>query len=82
MNIRKRFKSWEECDVKIDETLATNNTDLICNGMNEDEYLDLIKDEYNARLEIKLFQSCKNNLYGVLYLLMLQLMIEKCKTYN
>lgn len=74
MNIRKRFKSWEECDVKIDETLATNNTDLICNGMNEDEY--------NARLEIKLFQSCKNNLYGVLYLLMLQLMIEKCKTYN
>jgi hypothetical protein len=48
----KRFKSREVCDVKIDETLATNNiTDLFRNGMNEDQYSDLIKDENNARPE-------------------------------
>ena len=51
MNMSKRFKSREVCDVKIDETLATNITDLFRNGMNEDQYSDLIKDENNARPE-------------------------------
>lgn len=47
----KRFKSREICDVKIDETLASNITDLFRNGMNEDQYSDFIKDENNARPE-------------------------------
>lgn len=50
-NMSKRFKSREVCDVKIDETLATNITDLFRNGMNEDQYSDMIKDENNARPE-------------------------------
>ena len=37
--------------MKIDETLATNITDLFRNGMNEDQYSDMIKDENNARPE-------------------------------
>lgn len=37
--------------MKIDETLASNITDLFRNGMNEKQYSDLIKDENNARPE-------------------------------
>jgi hypothetical protein len=47
----KRFKRREVCDLNIDETLAANITDLFRNGMNEDQYSDLIKDENNARPE-------------------------------
>lgn len=42
-NMSKRFKSRVICDVKIDETLASNITDLFRNGMNEEQYSDLIK---------------------------------------
>lgn len=50
-NMRKKFKSREICDVKIDETLASSITDLFRNRMNEEQYSDLIKDENNARPE-------------------------------
>lgn len=45
----KRFKSREICNVKIDETLASNITDLFKNEINEEQYLDSIKDKNNAR---------------------------------
>lgn len=51
-NMSKRFKSREICEVKINETLASNITDLFRNGMNKEQYSDHIKDENNARPEI------------------------------
>ena len=50
-SMSKRFKSKEVCDKKIDETLASNLTDLFRNGMNDDQYSELTKDDNNARPE-------------------------------
>ena len=47
----KRFKTREICGDKIDDTLAENVTDLFRNGMNEDQFLELTKDENNPRPE-------------------------------
>ena len=47
----KRFKIKEVCDVNVDDTLAKNVTDLFRNGMDEDQYNDLIKDENTGRSE-------------------------------
>ncbi|KAK3092455.1 hypothetical protein FSP39_003008 [Pinctada imbricata] len=50
-SMSKRFKSKEVCDSKIDETLASNLTDLFRNGMNDEQYSELTKDDNNARPE-------------------------------
>lgn len=47
----KRFKIKEVCDVNVDDTLANNVTDLFRNGMDEDQYNDLTKDENTGRPE-------------------------------
>lgn len=45
----KRFKSTEVCDSPIDELLAENITELFRNGIDDERYNELIKDENNAR---------------------------------
>jgi hypothetical protein len=45
----KRCKVQEICDSKIDDVFAENITDLFKNGMNEDQYIELTKDENTAR---------------------------------
>ena len=50
-SMSKRFKSKEICSAKVDETLAANITDLFRNGMNEDQYSEMVKDENNSRPE-------------------------------
>lgn len=47
----KRFKIKEVCDINVDDTLAKNVTDLFRNGMDEDQYNDLTKDENAGRPE-------------------------------
>lgn len=66
--------------MKIDETLVSNITDLFRNGMNEEQYSDLIKDKNNARPEncnLKVVKT--NNLGGILYPQKQKPMTEKCK---
>ena len=48
-SMAKRFKTQEHCDNDIDETLAHNITELFRNGIDDDRYNDLIKDETNGR---------------------------------
>ena len=48
-SMAKRFKTQEHCDDEIDETLAQNITDLFRNGIDDDHYSELIKDEINGR---------------------------------
>ena len=50
-SMAKRRKVLEVCDAKIDDVLAENVNDLFRNGMNEEQYLELTKDENNARPE-------------------------------
>ncbi|CAG2254935.1 unnamed protein product [Mytilus edulis] len=50
-SMSKRCKVQELCDVKIDEVLANNVNELFRNGMNEEQYSELTKDENNARPE-------------------------------
>ena len=50
-SISKRIKTRETLGDKIDETLAENVTDLFRNGMNEDQFGELTKDESNPRPE-------------------------------
>lgn len=45
----KRFKQKETTGDKIDETLASNITDLFRNGMDAAQYSEIIKDEVNPR---------------------------------
>ena len=45
----KRFKSVEPCDTDIDSLLAKNVTELFRNGIDEDRYSELVKDENNGR---------------------------------
>ena len=47
----KRFKQKEITGDKIDDTLASNITDLFRNGMDQTQYNELIKDETNPRPE-------------------------------
>ena len=47
----KKIKTRETLGDKIDETLAENVTDLFRNGMNEDQFGELTKDESNPRPE-------------------------------
>ena len=50
-SLAKRCKVSEVCDTKVDESLATTVTDLFRNGMNEEQYLHLVKDENTPRPE-------------------------------
>ena len=50
-SMSKRIKTRETLGDKIDETLAENVTDLFRNGMNEDQFGELTKDESNPRPE-------------------------------
>jgi len=45
----KRFKSIEPCDTEIDSMLAENVTELFSNGIDEERYNELVKDENNGR---------------------------------
>ena len=47
----KRIKTRETLGDQIDETLAKHVTDLFRNGMNEDQFCELTKDESNPRPE-------------------------------
>ena len=51
VTMTKRFKSKEICSDKVDEVLAKNITDVFRNGMSEEQYVDLTKDENNSRPE-------------------------------
>jgi len=48
-SMAKRFKSVEPCDTDIDSLLAENVTELFRNGIDEDRYSELVKDENNGR---------------------------------
>ena len=50
-SMSKRIKTRETLGDKINEALAENVTDLFCNGMNEDQFGELTKDESNPRPE-------------------------------
>lgn len=50
-SMTKRFKVKEVCGEGIDEVLAQNVTSLFLNGMDEEQYSDIFKDEKNARPE-------------------------------
>lgn len=50
-SMSKRTKTRETLGDKIDETLAENVNDLFRNGMNEDQFVELTKDETNPRPE-------------------------------
>ena len=45
----KRFKIKEVCSDDVDQTLDENVTDLFHNGMNEEQYNELTKDDVNGR---------------------------------
>ena len=48
-SMAKRFKSAEACDKEIDTMLAENITELFRNGIDEERYNELVKDENNGR---------------------------------
>jgi phosphopantetheine adenylyltransferase len=50
-NMAKRFKVKDACGEKIDDVLAQNVTSLFLNGMDEEQYNDLVKDEKTPRPE-------------------------------
>ena len=50
-NMAKRFKVKDVCGEKIDDVLAQNVTSLFLNGMDEEQYNDLVKDEKTPRPE-------------------------------
>lgn len=50
-NMSKRFKQKEITGEKIDDTLASNITDFVRNGMDKVQYNDLMKDDTNPRLD-------------------------------
>jgi hypothetical protein len=46
----KRFKVKDVCGEKIDDVLAQNVTSLFLNGMDEEKYNDLVKDQRIVRV--------------------------------
>jgi hypothetical protein len=50
-SMAKRCKVQEICDSTIDDVFAENITDLFRNSINEDQYIELTKDENTARPE-------------------------------
>lgn len=49
--MNKRFRSGEKCSSNINEDLAGNITDIFRNGISEERYRDLVKDEKVNRPE-------------------------------
>jgi hypothetical protein len=45
----KKFRLGENCDSPINEQLATNVTDIFRNGISQERYRDLFKDEKLTR---------------------------------
>ncbi|XP_045196306.2 origin recognition complex subunit 5-like [Mercenaria mercenaria] len=50
-DMAKRFKSTETCDVNVDSVLASTGNELFLNGLDEEHYNKLTKDDLNARPE-------------------------------
>ncbi|VDI46090.1 Hypothetical predicted protein [Mytilus galloprovincialis] len=50
-SMNKRFRSGERCGDKLDEHLADNITDIFRNGISEEKYRELMKDEKSNRPE-------------------------------
>ncbi|XP_063409787.1 uncharacterized protein LOC134693025 [Mytilus trossulus] len=50
-SMNKRFRSGEKCGDKLDEHLADNITDIFRNGISEEKYRELMKDEKSNRPE-------------------------------
>lgn len=50
-SMTKRVKTRESFGPKIDETLAENLNELFRNGMNEDQFTEMVKDEITPRPE-------------------------------
>ena len=50
-SMSKRFKIKEAYSVDVDQTLAENVTDLFHNGMDDEQYNELTKDDVNGRPE-------------------------------
>lgn len=50
-SMAKRFKMQEHCDKSVDETLSENVNELFRNGIEDERYSELVKDEQNARPE-------------------------------
>ncbi|WAR17539.1 hypothetical protein MAR_032133 [Mya arenaria] len=48
-DMAKRFKAAEKCDKEVNSVLAANINDLFLNGIEEERYSELVKDENNAR---------------------------------
>ena len=48
-NMSKKFRLGENCDSPINEQLATNVTDIFRNGISQERYRDLFKDEKLTR---------------------------------
>lgn len=44
-HMNKRFRSGEKCSQKIDEHLSDNITDILRNGISDERYRELMKDE-------------------------------------
>ena len=55
VEMKKRFKNVESCDVGVDELLANNINDLFSNGMEEKKFNDLVSDKKYTRPE-----NCEN----------------------
>jgi hypothetical protein len=49
LSMSKRFKIKEVCSDDVDQTLVENVTDLFHNGMDEEHYNELTKDDVNGR---------------------------------
>ena len=50
-SMSKRFKIKEVCSDDVDQTLAEHVTDLLHNGMDEEQYKEVTKDDVNGRPE-------------------------------
>ncbi|XP_060596689.1 uncharacterized protein LOC132750691 [Ruditapes philippinarum] len=48
-SLAKRFKSVEVCDSELDPVLASNINELFTNGMEEEQYSQMTRDDVNAR---------------------------------
>ncbi len=50
-SMSKKFKTQEICANNIDSALAENVTEFFLNGIDEDRYVEMVKDEQNPRPE-------------------------------
>ena len=50
-SLNKRFRSGEKCDLPVNDNLAQTVTDIFRNGISEERYREMLKDEKMARPE-------------------------------